>query len=72
MSERTKKKYLTWHNIRRNEEGDPRDDDKETGRKVVGDYVGHYVPLQLLKIIIFIWTKNWTIVLVALIRRHLK
>ena len=41
---------LTWYNIRRNEEGDPRDDNKEAGGEVVGDDVRHHMPLQDLTI----------------------
>ena len=37
---------LTWYDIRRDEEGNPRDDNKEAGGEVVGDDVRHHMPLQ--------------------------
>ena len=39
---------ITWHNVRRDEEGDPRDDDEQPGGEVVGDDVGHHVATEVL------------------------
>ena len=48
---------LTWYNVRRNEKGDPRDDDEEAGGQVVRDDVGHHVTLQVLKK----YPEKWTL-----------
>ena len=40
---------LTGYNVRRNEKGDPRDDDEEAGGQVVRDDVRHHVTLQILE-----------------------
>ena len=37
---------LTWYDIRRDEEGDPRNNNKEAGGEVIGDDVRHHMPLQ--------------------------